>query len=155
MVLSDKGKKFIENAEGLRLSAYHCAAGKLTIGFGHKILPEEIQFYTRIHPVLTVAEAVALFEKDQQRFTNALNDTLKIAECKLNQNQFDALVAFIFNIGIGAWKGSSACRDIESGKLLLIPNEMKRWVHDDHGAVIDGLVHRRANEIALFNQAVA
>lgn len=155
MLLSNGGKKLIKNAEGLRLQAYFCSAGKLTIGYGHKILPEELQLYTRIKPTITIQEAEALFERDQQKYANALNATMSGAQCKLNQNQFDALVAFIFNVGIGAWNGSTACRDLVAGKLPLIAPELRRWVHDDHGKVIDGLVNRREKEIALFNTPIA
>lgn len=153
--LSDNGKRFIKNAEGLRLSAYRCSAGKLTVGYGHRILPEEEALYLRMKPVITIAEADTLFEKDQQRFANALNEDLAKCGIKLTQNQFDALVAFIFNIGVGAWRGSTALRDLEDGKLVFIPREMQRWVHDDHGNVIDGLKRRRASEIALFNKVDA
>lgn len=155
MLLSDNGKRFIKNAEGLRLSAYRCSAGKLTIGYGHRILPSEESLYLKLKPVLSPAEADALFEKDAQRFVNALNASITAHGISLNQNQFDALVAFIFNIGIGAWNGSTALRDLEERKATLLPKEMIRWVHDDHGNVIEGLVNRRKNEIALFNKVAA
>jgi lysozyme len=62
--------------------------------------------------------------------------------------------AFVFNIGVGAWNGSTARRDLEAGKMTAIPTEMRRWVHDDHGNVIEGLVNRREHEISLFNTPI-
>lgn len=151
MQMSPEGKRKLRNAEALRLAAYLDANGKWTIGFGHKILPSELGLYVHLGKHLTPDEANALFEKDLATKCGALNDALNGTPVVLNQNQYDALVMFIYNIGVGNWKGSTACRDLRANHPELLPHEMKRWVHDDDGNVIQGLVNRRQHEIDLFN----
>jgi lysozyme len=139
--LSLAGSNDLKNEEGLRLTAYYCPAGKLTVGYGHRLFTAEMQTITK--------------ERAEQYFIDDVNRVLTELwfECKtLTQHQVDALVSFIFNIGIGAWRGSTARRDLLNGRFAVVPKEMKRWVHDDHGVVIAGLVIRREKEITEFQE---
>lgn len=154
MNLSKNGERFIQNAESLRLTAYYDVCGKLTIGYGHKILPEEMKLY--IQRTISGAEATAIFEKDIAPRVVELNGDLNLRKgLPLTQNQFDALIAFIFNIGVGAWRTSHARTALIEGPLARVTAEMERWIHGDHGEVIKGLVNRRKAEIALFNKPAA
>jgi lysozyme len=141
--LSVNGAHFIKNAEGCRLKMYYCAAGKQTIGYGHVLRQGEPRFIDQ-------GQADAYFDHDITWAVAALNETS--GSDLLTQNQYDALVSFIFNIGAGAWRGSTARRDLTEGKIADIPAQMRRWVHDDRGRTILGLVNRRNQEISLWSK---
>lgn len=90
MKLSQNGIELIQYFEGLELKAYLCSAGKLTIGYGHT--------GSDVKPgmVITKQKADALFRQDIQKFEKDVASLLKVS---VNQNQFDALVSFAFNVG--------------------------------------------------------
>jgi len=143
--LSVNGRHILKNLEGLRLEAYADAVGKQTIGYGHLMAPGEKK-------QISMDEANTLFMHDLQRFVDELNrDCLLSIDTHPNQNQFDALVIFMYNVGIGAWHGSTARHFFLDGKYAFIPKELLKWVHDSYGHVIPGLSNRRNNEILLFN----
>ncbi|MDE1971426.1 MAG: lysozyme [Patescibacteria group bacterium] len=137
--LSSLGESLIKNEEGLRLVAYICPAGKLTIGYGHRIQRSDPR-------AITKAQAEDLFRQDVTRVLAQLWKDIKT----LRQNQVDALVCFIFNIGLNAWLSSTARRDLLDGHYDCVPHELRRWIHDDHMNVIKGLVIRREKEIDLW-----
>lgn len=139
--LSVLGAQDLKNDEGLRLISYHCPAGKLTIGYGHRLMPGEAE-------TITLEQAENYFTIDTERVLKELWSE----GTSLTQHRVDALVSFIYNIGIGAWRGSGAKRDMDARNYHLMPQELKRWIHDDHGHVIAGLVTRRAREAALFER---
>lgn len=143
-VLSSNGERFLKNLEGLRLKAYRCAAGKLTIGWGHRIKEGE--------PIsISAAQAEMFFRGDTGLILIELWAEIKT----LSQTEVDALVAFIYNIGIGAWRGSTARHFLTNRWGARVPEEMRRWVHDDYGNVIPGLVVRQEKTANLFMGAAA
>ena len=111
----------------------------MTIGYGHRVIPGQPL-------IITQQQADEYFIADTMRI---LVELWKDSQA-LKTYEVDALVSFIYNIGIGAWRGSTAHRDMALGYLAKIPYEMERWVHDDRGDVIPGLVTRRAKEAARF-----
>ena len=118
MNISQNGINLIKQFEGLRLKAYQCAAGVWTIGYGHtsgvkkgdKITPKQAEDFLR---------------SDLEKFENAINN-LVIAE--LNQNQFDALVSFVFNIGINAFKQSTMLKFLNNNSFPLAARQFDRWI---------------------------
>lgn len=90
MQLSQNGIELIQYFEGLRLKAYYCSAGKLTIGYGHTGSD------VRVGMVITKEKADELFRKDIKQFEKDVNSLLQVP---VSQNQFDALVSFAFNLG--------------------------------------------------------
>ena len=72
-----------------------------------------------------------------------------MVKCELNQNQFDALVSFVFNIGRDNFKRSSMLKFLNSNHYPLSSGQFDRWIHS-RGKVVQGLVKRRAAEKALF-----
>jgi lysozyme len=95
MQQSPNGRHFVYNSEGVRAHAYKCAAGKWTIGVGHKIvILAEYQLYVELGKGLMPREIDAIYDKDVASKVAAVNDALKHCPFKLNQNQFDALVCF-------------------------------------------------------------
>ena len=139
MITSSKGKELIKKFEGLRLKAYRCAANVLTIGWGHtKGVTEDM--------AITEAEAEQLLDEDLKTFEHAVNREFT----GLNQNQFDALVSFAFNVG----EGNMCCSTLAK-KARANPNnptirgEFLKWVNAA-GKPLDGLRKRREQEANLY-----
>lgn len=140
MNISSKGKALIREFEGCRLTAYRCAANVLTIGFGSTgphVTPGK---------TITQAEADALLTKDLIRFEKAVNDLVKVP---LTQGQFDALVSFAFNCGVGAFQDSTLLRLLNQRDYVGAAAQFERWVKGPSGP-LPGLVRRRDAEEALF-----
>lgn len=129
----------IRHFEGLRLSAYRCPSGIWTIGYGHTsgVKPDD---------TITQAQANELLEKDVNEVEAYLNRT----QLNINQNQFDALTSFIFNVGQTAFIMSTMARLIRKNPNdPAIADEFKRWVHSN-GQVLPGLQRRREEEAKLY-----
>lgn len=117
-----------------------CPAGKPTIGFGHVVLPSE-----SFPKPITLDQARALLAADVAYVARYLNDTLP----GLNQHQFDALVSFVFNVGIGAFRTSTLRRRIFVDDFAGAASEFSRW-NKAGGKILAGLIRRRNAERALF-----
>lgn len=143
--LSQDGVDLIKGFEGLRLSAYQDSAKVWTIGYGHT---------TGVQPGdrISTAQAEQLLRQDTAWAQQAVRDQVKVP---LTQNQFDALTSFTFNLGADALAGSTLLKKVNAGDMAGAQAEFGRWIHAD-GAVLPGLVRRRAAESALFdNTALA
>lgn len=141
MVLGQKGRDLIKSFEQLRLKAYRNFAGEpWTIGWGHtgKDVTES--------SVCTSDHADLWFECDIARPERAVNLMVK---AYISQNEFDALVSFAYNVGIGAEAHSTLMRLFNSNDFEGAANEFLKWDHDN-GVVVPGLARRRAAERALF-----
>jgi lysozyme len=139
--ISPTGIKLIKSFEGLSLTSYLCPVGVLTIGYGHT---GNVLAGTKI----TEKEADALLKQDLIKFEQAV---LNYVTIDLNQNQFDALVSFCFNVGTQAFKGSTLVKRLNNGENLNIvaSEELPRWNKGD-GKVLEGLSRRRSAEVELF-----
>lgn len=139
MRTSDEGRALITHFEGERLRAYRCPAGVLTIGIGHTG-PD-------VTPGLTISrgEAQALLGADLIRLEKGVH---RLAP-RVSQNQFDALVSFAFNLGLGQLSRSRLLRKHNAGDVEGAAAEFARWVRAG-GVVLPGLVRRRAAETALY-----
>jgi len=141
---SKKGLEHIIKWEGLVLKSYICPAGKPTIGVGHVILPGEN------YQEITKEQALKILAKDVQRFENAIK---KHITTPLNQNQFDALVSFIFNTGEGGIINTGLQRAINSRNFDSVPKKLEEWSRFRVGGVLrinKGLLNRRKSEGQLF-----
>ena len=139
MKTSEAGKNLIRESEGLRLEAYRCAAGVVTIGYGHT---EGVQMGQSI----SAAEAERLLEQDLWRCERLLN-TMGIP---FRQGQFDALASFIFNLGGGTFVSSTLCKKIQRGAAdEEVAAEIVKWVHGG-GKVLPGLQRRRVREANMY-----
>ena len=137
--LSDNGLKLIKKFEGCRLKAYKDSGGILTIGYGHT-------GDVKNNMVITQQQADNLLKKDCERFVNHINKYMDIYN--FNQNQFDALVSFAFNIG-------SINQLTNNGKRTLkeISNKIQLYCNCN-GKKLKGLYNRRIAEKTLFNKAI-
>ena len=137
---STNGLNLIRRFEGEKLTAYRCPAGIWTIGVGHTG-PD-------VYSGLTITEerSLELLRADVSTFEAAVNSLVRVP---LNQNQFDALVSFVFNVGNGALKGSTLLRKLNAGDYEGAAKEFGRWTKA-LGQTLTGLIKRRAAEAGLF-----
>ena len=135
----EKGINLIKEFEGRRLVAYQDSVGVWTIGYGHTKTAHEDKLIIKSTADKLLAEDLAEFEK--------YVDSLVTVD--LNQNQFDALIAWTFNLGPGNLIESTMLKVLNEGKYDEVPYQMKRW-NKAGGEVLEGLVRRREAEAALF-----
>lgn len=146
MNASERIKIYIKGFEELRLKAYKCPAGKWTIGLGHTkdVMPGM---------TITLEKAIDLFENEDIRFCEYIID--KYVSVDLNQNQYDALVSLIFNIGLGNFSTSTLRRKLNLGDYEGAAREFKRWnkAKNKSGVLVElpGLTRRREKEFSIFN----
>lgn len=140
MKTSQKGIDLIKSFETLVLKSYLCPAGKLTIGYGHT---KDVVAGTRI----TEQQAEEFLREDLEESEQYVSKYIKR---KLTQYQFDALVSFVFNCGVGNFLKSTLLK-----KVKVNPNdqsiaiEFSKWIHAD-GKPLDGLRRRRKAEAELY-----
>ena len=139
MKISQEGLSLIKKFEGLRLKAYKCSANVLTIGYGHTGGVKETD-------KITLEEADSLLKKDIAKFEEYVSDNVMV---KLNQSQFDALVAWTFNLGPGNLRESTMLKKLNNQEYESVPFEMRRW-NKAGGKTLDGLIRRREAESLLF-----
>ena len=141
MKISERGKEFIKRFEGLRLQAYKCAGGKLTIGYGHTYGVSEGQQITR-------QQADTFLDEDLSIVEAAVNEYVTST---LEQNQFDALVSFTFNVGSGNLRRSTLLRIVNNAPnaFLAIRHEFMKWCYAGD-VKLNGLILRRSAEAELY-----
>jgi len=139
MKTSNKGIKLIKQHEGLRLEAYRCPGGVWTIGYGHTKGVKESD-------VITEGRAERLLREDLEWAEKVVS-----RECPdVNQNQFDALVSFVYNVGEAAFRRSTLLRCVKANPdNLNIRGEFARWTKGG-GSTLPGLVRRRREEAELY-----
>lgn len=135
----------IKHHEGVRLDPYQCPAGLWTVGVGHligngKSLPEDW------NKKFTMKEVDNILADDLIRFENGIN---RLTSVSLTQGQFDALVSFSFNVGLGNYQASTLRAKLNRGDYEGASNEFPKWRRGG-GRVLPGLVKRRADERNLF-----
>ena len=139
MKIGNKGIELIKSFEGLFLTAYKCPASIWTIGYGHTKGVKQGQQITANKAEEFLREDVAQFEKD------VLKQNLK-----LTQNQFDAFVSFVFNVGGGNFQKSTLLRTAKvNSNDPSIKDEFLRW-NKAAGKVLPGLTRRRQAEANLY-----
>ena len=139
MQISDNGLALIKRHEGKILTAYKCPAGVWTIGYGHT-------HQVKSGDVIDDAMATEFLKKDVRHAQAAIARYVKV---ELDQNQFDALVSFIYNVGAGAFGKSTLLRRLNESRYAAAADQFRRW-NKGGGRVLRGLVRRRADEAELF-----
>lgn len=139
-----KGIALIKSFEGLCLEKYQDVVGKWTIGYGHLILPDE-----SFSAPITESQADALLRQDLGISEKGVNQYVIVP---LTQNQFDALVSFTFNLGVGNLKSSTLLRVLNAGQYQDAAEQILRW-DKAGGKQVAGLTRRRVAERALFISA--
>lgn len=144
MRTSPSGIELIKRFEGLELEAYQDIAGIWTIGYGHTG-PD-------VEPGMRISErdAEELLKRDLKPREQAVDGAVKVS---LNQNEFDALVSFVYNVGAAAFRGSTALKRLNRGDRIGAADALTWWNKATVGGVLRevlGLTRRRAAERALF-----
>lgn len=140
MKTSENGKNLIRNFEGLRLNAYKCPSGRLTIGYGHTAHVNE-------NDKISQEKAEELLKNDIEICEKALSKYCKVI---LTQNQYDACIDFIFNLGVGNFAKSTLLKLLNNKKFNEAANQFERWVFDINMRPLEGLKRRRKAEKELF-----
>lgn len=143
MKTSNLGQSFIKQFEGLRLKSYKDSGGVWTIGWGHTKGVSKDQ-------EIDIETAEMFFNEDLRPIEEILSKELPA----LLQTEFNALVSFIFNVGIKAFRKSSLFKDVYSGDSVAAAKEFLRWnkITDKKGnkVVLPGLMTRRKAESELY-----
>ena len=154
METSQRGIDLIKRHEGVILHSYLCPANKLTIGWGHtgSDVTEGM--------IITEKEAENLLKKDLKKFEGKLNYAIEHDNITLNQNQFDACISFIFNLGFSAFIFSTLYKKLKNGDYAGASEEFMKWIYitktdkltGEHFKIkLKGLETRRKSEQELFN----
>ena len=143
MKTGSKGIKLIKEFEGFKSQAYLCPANVWTIGYGTTSGVKKGQ-------MVTEEQAIKLLQDDLAKFEKAVKNLVRVP---LNQDQFDALVAFVYNIGVGAFSRSTLLSLLNQGNYEAVPEQLLRW-NKAGGRVLNGLTRRRQAEGKLFKSEV-
>jgi len=139
MKTGNKGIELIKHFEGCELEAYKCPAGVWTIGYGHiKGVKEGM--------TITESQAEEMLKSELNEYEGYINN---LVTAELNQNQFDAMVSWVYNLGGGNLKASTLLKVLNSGDYDGVPAQMLRW-NKAGGKVLEGLTRRRQAEADLF-----
>ena len=144
MKISNSGINLIKSFEGLRLKAYDDGVGVWTIGFGTIKYPNGIR--VKAGDSCTSQQAEDYLRNDLTSFENAVN---RLVKAKLNQNQFDALVSFTYNLGETNLGKSTLLKKLNAGDYQGAADQFLVW-NKAGGKVMNGLTRRREAERALF-----
>jgi GH24 family phage-related lysozyme (muramidase) len=144
--INNAGLDLVKEFEGLarrlpdgRIAAYLDVVGVPTIGYGHTK-------GVALGQIITVQQAEDFLREDLIEAESAVSEQVRVT---LNDNQFSALVSFVFNLGAGALNQSTLLRELNIGNYTAAANEFPRWVNAG-GQRLPGLVRRRAAERELF-----
>jgi len=139
MKTSLEGINLIKHFEGCELEAYKCPAGVWTIGYGHIKGVQQ-------GDVITEQEADNMLVEELEEYENYIHN---LVNCPLNQNQFDALVSWVYNLGSSNLQASTLLKVLNAGDYAGVPAQMLRW-NKAGGKVLEGLTRRRQAEADLF-----
>lgn len=155
MKLSQKGLNLIKKFEGFRSEAYDDlnpnkkitsssqVKGTLTIGYGHTS-------GVKVGQTVTKERAEQLLNQDTGWAQTAINQMVKV---KLTQNMFDALVSFVYNVGSTNFRKSDLLQYLNTGDYKKASSEFLQWTKSK-GQVLQGLINRRKEEKALFDEGM-
>ena len=139
MNISQEGLSLIKKFEGCELKAYRCPANVLTIGYGiTKNVTENME--------ISQEEADEMLNEEITEYEEYVNNMVKVP---LEQNQFDALCSWVYNLGPTNLEKSTLLKLLNAGDYHLIPSQIRRW-NKAGGETLTGLIRRREAESFLF-----
>ena len=139
MKTSEEGLELIKSFEGCETTAYQDSVGVWTIGYGHTKGVEEGQ-------TCSIEDAETMLSEEMDEYEGYINNMVKV---ELEQHEFDALVAWVYNLGPTNLGESTMLKVLNDGQFDRVPDEMRRW-NRAGGQVLQGLVRRREAEALLF-----
>ncbi|MGP2833586.1 lysozyme [Serratia nevei] len=146
MEISKTGIDLIKKFEGCELKAYQDSVGVWTIGYGwtHPVNGRKVE----AGMVITQETAESLLREGVKPFADGVS---KLVTAPINQNQFDALVSFAYNLGLKSLKDSTLLKLLNAGNKKGAADEFLKWCRAG-GKILNGLVKRRTAERELFLQ---
>jgi lysozyme len=138
-IISEEGISLIKNYEGCKLESYQDSVGVWTIAYGHT---KDVKEGDSINQ----DEAEHLLAEEMPEYEGYINNMVKVP---LEQNQFDALVCWVYNLGPTNLQESTLLRILNEGDYEGVPEQIKRW-NKAGGVTLGGLVKRREAEADLF-----
>ena len=146
MKLNNEGYKLITKHEGLVLKPYLCPAKVPTIGYGNTYYENGTKV-TLLDKPITQERAFEMFKEIADRFAKAVSQSVT---SNVNQNQFNALVSFAYNVGVANFKKSTLLKLVNANPgNPQIKNEFMKWTKAN-GVVLGGLVKRRTDESNIY-----
>ncbi|WP_048331013.1 lysozyme [Bizionia psychrotolerans] len=146
MKTSIEGLNLIKKYESFRNHPYLCPSEIPTIGFGNTYYEDGTKVKLSDSPI-TIKQAETLLKSTVKKFEEGVND---LVEVDLNQNQFDAIISFVYNIGLGAFEDSTLLKRINNNpEDEDIKYQFSRWNKAD-GKILKGLKRRRNEEAFLY-----
>jgi|TARA_R100000152_G_C6771189_1_gene197632 lysozyme len=139
MKISEDGLELIKKFEGCETTAYQDSVGVWTIGFGHTKGVEEGQ-------TCSIEDAESMLADEMDEYEGYINNMVKV---DLQQHEFDALVAWVYNLGPTNLGESTMLKVLNGGQFDRVPDEMNRWTRAG-GEILEGLVRRRQAESLMF-----
>lgn len=144
MRVSNNGLNLIKGFEGCRLAAYQDSVGVWTIGYGWTQAVDGKPVAKGM--TITQQKADDLLKQGVIQYESGVHGLVTV---QLNQNQFDALVDFTYNLGVNALKGSTLLKKLNAGDYAGAANEFPKW-NKAGGKELAGLTRRREAEKSLF-----
>ena len=143
--MKTKNIDIIIQFEGFESDPYFCPAGVATIGYGSTLYPngKKVRLTDK---AITKDEAITLLYDTLGTYEKAIHDNVK---APINQNQFDALVSFVYNVGAGNFAKSTLLKKLNKADYQGAADEFLRW-NKAGGKVLNGLTRRRDAERSLF-----
>jgi len=148
--INQAGLNLIEQFEGCKLQPYLDVAGIPTIGIGTTRYPNGVAVTMQDSPI-TKAQAYSFLKNHLEKNCQEVEAKVKVA---INDNQFAALVSFVYNVGIGALSSSTLLKKLNSGDMLGAADQFLKWDHAG-GVVVKGLTRRRQAERTLFLHTIS
>lgn len=156
MNVSDRAIKMIQHHEGVRQKPYRCPAKLWTVGVGHVMYPEQgklkidqrdqVALRPEDNRVFSMEEVDGILKSDLQRFERGVASYCPVS---LTQGQFDALVSFSFNVGLGTLQRSTLRQKVLRGDMEEAADEFLKYCMAG-GKILKGLQTRRQDERKLF-----
>jgi lysozyme len=146
MKLNNDGYNLITKHEGLSLKPYLCPARIPTIGYGNTYYTDGKRV-TLLDDPITKDQAFEMFKQIADRFAKAVS---KNVTSNINQNQFNALVSFSYNVGVANFQKSTLLKMVnDNPNNPQIKNEFLKWTKAN-GVVLNGLLKRRNDESSIY-----
>jgi lysozyme len=155
MRISENGKNFLISQEGMVLKIYLDSVGKKTLGCGHLIIPEDLEYSLPVGTPITIDQAMDFLEKDLEIVERCINAYVTV---DLSQNQYDSLCSFIFNCGVNSFASSTLLKKLNMGDFSGAAKEFEKWSKitvNGIKKVSPGLFNRRKREAELFSKEIA
>ncbi len=146
MIATMNAIKIIAYYEGFSSEPYLCPAGVVTVGYGTTVYPDGTAVTLDDDPITKEIGALLLLEDVNREYAPSVDE---LVTSDVNQDQFDAMTSFTYNVGVGAFGSSTLLAYNNVDEWQQAADEFLNWIYAD-GEVLQGLVNRRETERSLY-----